>query len=269
MKILGTGQFFGETNKTIHLNGMTLTDTVYTHSKVDWHYHENAYFTFIINGSVIEGNKKEVYNCTPGSLLFHNWQEPHYNIKPDAYTRGFQIELKKDWFEDLDLDISQLQGSLKVANLDVKFLMYKIFLETNFMDNVTSISIQSLLIETLTEMFKSKHREEKKKPVWVDKIKEYLYYENEGNTNLENLSSLLDIHPVHLSRDFSKHFNCNLGQYIRKTKIEKSLQLLAFKDKSLTEVAYECGFSDQSHFNRNFKSIIGTSPLKYKKIILS
>lgn len=56
---LTNGQFFGQTNDTTYLNGVTLTDTEYTHEKVDWHYHENAYFTLILEGRVIEGNKKE------------------------------------------------------------------------------------------------------------------------------------------------------------------------------------------------------------------
>ena len=60
MKLLQTGQFYGQTNNTFLLNGLALTDTEYTQEKVDWHYHENAYFTFILQGNIIEGNKKEV-----------------------------------------------------------------------------------------------------------------------------------------------------------------------------------------------------------------
>ena len=89
MKQSQKGEFYGQTNKTINLEGITLTDTVYTHDKVDWHYHENAYFTFILQGNVIEGNKKEIYNCSAGDLLFHNWQEPHYNIKPEGIYKRF------------------------------------------------------------------------------------------------------------------------------------------------------------------------------------
>src|SRR3954469_11030740 len=120
MKESRKGEFYGQTNTTINLDGITLTDTVYTHDKVDWHYHENAYFTFILQGNVIEGNKNEIYNCSAGSLLFHNWQEPHYNIKPEGFTRGFHIELEKSWFTDLDFSTTGLQGSINIADPDVK-----------------------------------------------------------------------------------------------------------------------------------------------------
>jgi AraC family transcriptional regulator len=267
MQQLLTGQFFGQTNKTIHLDGITLTDTEYTLDKVDWHYHENAYFTFILQGNVIEGNKKEVYNCSAGSLLFHNWQDPHYNIKPKGYTRGFHIELKDAWFKHLDFDINQLQGSIKITNADIKFLIYKIVRETKIEDETSEFSLQALILQTLSEMFHHQQMDRDRKPLWVSTINEILHDEVSSKLTLDYLAQTLSIHPVHLSRDFHKYFNCNFGDYMRKLKIEKSLQMLSNKDKALSEIAYDCGFADQSHFNRCFKSINGISPYQFRKIM--
>lgn len=267
MKQLQTGEFFGKTSKTIYLDAITLTDTEYTLNKVDWHYHENAYFTFILQGNIIEGNKKEIYNCSAGSLLFHNWQEPHYNIKPDGFTRGFQIELKNTWFDNLDFNIDLLQGSMKIENVDIKFLMYNIFKETKIEDSATALTIQTLILQILAEMFQKTEIITQQNPIWVKKIKEILFYEYSDRLTLEYLSKTLHIHPVHLSRNFSKYFNCNLGDYLRKLKIEKSFTLLPNKELSLTEIAYESGFSDQSHFCRCFKCVSGISPNNFRKII--
>jgi len=137
MKHLQSGEFHGNTNKTIDLNDVILTDTEYTHDKVDWHYHENAYFTFLLQGNVIEGNKREIYTCSAGSLLYHNWQDPHYNIKPPGFTRGFHIELKDTWFKNFSFNASALQGSINISNPDAKFLLYKIFKETKIWDDVS------------------------------------------------------------------------------------------------------------------------------------
>ena len=267
MKLSQKGEFYGQTNKTINLEGITLTDTVYTHDKVDWHYHENAYFTFILQGNVIEGNKKEIYNCSAGSLLFHNWQEPHYNIKPKGFTRGFHIEIEKCWFDNLEFNATDLQGSINIANLDLKLLMYKIFKETKVDDNTTQLSIQTLLLETLAKMLRANQTESNKKPTWVSEINMILNDQFLENLTLEYLSKTLNIHPVHLSRDFSKHFNSSLGEYIRKLKIQKSLQLISEKSLDLTSIAFECGFSDQSHFTRCFKEINGINPSEYRKIL--
>lgn len=267
MNLSKKGEFYGETNSTIHLEGITLTDTVYTHDKVDWHYHENAYFTFILEGHVMEGNKKETYNCSPGSLLFHNWQEPHYNVKPSGFTRGFHVEIEQLWFDDLDFNFSDLQGSINIANPDLKFLMYKIFRETKKNDALTQLSIQTLLIETLSKMNQERQTICNKKPAWVSEIDEVLKNQFKENLTLEYLSKTLNIHPVHLSRDFSNYFNVTLGEYIRKLRVLKSLELIAQKKLDLTAIAFDCGFADQSHFTRCFKEINGISPSKYRKML--
>lgn len=261
------GEFYGQTNKTINLDGITLTDTVYTHDKVDWHYHENAYFTFILQGNVIEGNRKEIYNCSAGSLLFHNWQEPHYNIKPEGFTRGFHIELEQSWFDNLEFKAENLQGSINISTPDLKFLFYKIFKESKFDASSTALSIESLLLETLGKMLKNNETSISKKPTWVSELDTILNDQFSEQLSLNYLSKALNIHPVHLSRDFSKYFNCSLGEYIRKLKVEKSLQLISKRKLDLTAIALECGFSDQSHFTRCFKEINGINPSVYKKIL--
>lgn len=269
MKHSQKGEFYGQTNQTINLEGITLTDTVYTEDKVDWHYHENAYFTFILQGNVIEGNKKEIYNCSAGSLLFHHWQEPHYNIKPEGFTRGFHIELEKSWFDELDIDTTGLQGSTNIANLDLKFLMYKIFRESKLDDATTPLSIKALLLETLAKMLKDNKAESNKKPTWVSEINAVLNDQFSDHLTLDYLSKTVNIHPVHLSRDFSKYFNSSLGAYIRKLRVQQALLLISQKNLDLGTIAFDCGFSDQSHFIRCFKEMNGINPSAYRKILFS
>ena len=74
MEQLQTGKFYGNTFSTLSAGGITITETEYTHDWVDWHYHENAYFTFLLSGKLIEGSKKEKNICAEGALLYHNCQ---------------------------------------------------------------------------------------------------------------------------------------------------------------------------------------------------
>lgn len=269
MKQSPKGHFYGKTNKTVHLDGLTLTDTVYTHQKVDWHFHENSYFTFLLHGGLVEGNKKEIYECTAGSLLFHNWQEPHYNIKPDIFTKGFHIELEHKWTDRFSFDLCILQGSVQISDPELKLLLYKIFKETRINDSLSMLSIETSLLQVLTNMQQGQESLLKYRPPWVKRINEILHDRCAERLSLTELASHLDIHPVHLSRDFSKYFHCNLGDYTRKLRIEKSLSLLSNKTNSLTGIGFECGFSDQSHFIRCFKQMIGVNPLEYRRILNS
>lgn len=115
-----------------------------------------------------------------------------------------------------------------------------------------------------------KHLQQKsasrKTPAWVKELKQIIQDQVDTNLTLTDVSRSLDIHPSYLSREFSKHFNnLSFGEYIRKLRIEKAIELMKENKYALTEIAYLTGFSDQSHFTRIFKQQLGESPFAYKK----
>lgn len=264
---LKTGQFFGITKETIRLDGLILTDTEYTNEKVDWHYHESPYFTFILEGNVIEGNKKETYNCTAGTLLFHNWQEPHFNIKPAGFTRGFHIELDREWFKAFEIDTNRTQGSINITDPTVKTLMYNIYRESQLAGNGNSLAIDTLLVELFGRMDGFAEILRRTKPVWVNQVKELLH-DSRQDWKLQDLARNVNIHPVHLSRGFSKYFQCNLGDYIRAIRLQHAMTLMPELGLSLTDIAMQSHFADQSHFIRSFKAVYGITPLQYRNILI-
>jgi len=111
----------------------------------------------------------------------------------------------------------------------------------------------------------------KSMPEWARELKEIIQDQIETNLalSLKEVSESLNVHPSYLSREFSKYFdNLSFGEYIRKLRIEKSIELLKDSKHSLAEIAYLTGFSDQSHFARIFKKQTGQSPLTYRKNLI-
>lgn len=122
----------------------------------------------------------------------------------------------------------------------------------------------------LLDIFKNylQQQDHRKIPAWAKELKEIIQdqIDTNMNLNLKGISETLQVHPAYLSREFSKYFDdLSFGDYIRKLRIDKAVQLLSTTDHSLTEVAYLTGFSDQSHFTRIFKKFTGKSPSAYKK----
>ncbi|MBC7902718.1 MAG: helix-turn-helix transcriptional regulator [Gemmatimonadaceae bacterium] len=262
---LKTGQFFGDTNQTIQLGGMTLTDTAYTHSYVDWHYHENPYFTFILSGNVTEGSHKNTHHCSAGTLLFHNWYEKHFNSKPPGSTRGFHVELTSEWFSKYDIDISELRGNIEVKDPFVRQLMYEVFKEKSISTSL-DLSINSLLIQILDGL-KRLSETSAFRPSWVNLVREILHDLNGQPITLTELARLANVHPVHLSRDFKKHFGCNLGVYSRRLRLLHALSIIPQSSQSLTEIAFDAGYADQSHFIRECRKFLALRPHQYRKLI--
>jgi AraC family transcriptional regulator len=268
MKHLEKGKYFADYKQVNHFDDIILTETRCKNTPVDWHYHENSYFSYSLEGHCIEKNKKQSYTVKPSTLLFHNWQDVHCNTNHSEYSRNFYIELEREWFNRNDIMNNIQEGSTQIYNPFLKSLYNQIYLETQLQDESFKIAIESLLLN-IFELLKGVNKTTTNiKPLWVNKIKEIIHDQFDEKLTLQYLSKECNIHPTHLSRDFCKYFKSTLGNYIRKVKVEHSVTLLTMRN-SLTDIAYECGFADQSHFIRCFKSTYSMTPNTYKKILAS
>ena len=266
-KQLKEGEYFGELNHKLSFNGITVTDTEYTHEYVDWHSHENPYFTFLLQGELIEENKKETYTLSQGSLLFHNWQDFHRNIKPPKFTRGAHVEINRNWAFNQNFDLNTIEGSIKVQDSYSRNLAFKILLESKQSDNFNQTSIELLLLQLLTSIEKSNKKIDKKKPRWFKKLEELVYENSEKKITLEQISNELNLHPVYLSRTFHKFYGQTFGQYCREIRLNKALNSILAKKYKLTDIAYLANYYDQSHMILEFKKQLKFTPKEVMKIL--
>jgi len=234
---------------------------------VDWHCHENPHLTFILRGHVIEGTRKQVYHCSPGELLFHSRFEPHYNSKLAGSATCLHIDFDQQYLDDFSPQRNnKLEGVVSIRNSGIKFSCYKLIRETMISDDFSAASIQGLSWQVLGQLISSEQAGRTLRPRWVNRLEEMLQEEYSEKLSLDELSGKLNIHPVHLSRSFSRYFQCTLGEYVRNIRVERSLALMSRRNISLTEIATACGFADQSHFTRSFKQKMGVTPSTYRKL---
>jgi len=90
----------------------------------------------------------------------------------------------------------------------------------------------------------------------------------------ENLSSPLDLDQLARRVSFSKIYFHNLFKastgrtlhaYIEGQRIKKAVNLMTATEMTLSQIAYECGFSSQSYFCYVFKRNMGQTPRSYAK----
>lgn len=60
-------------------------------------------------------------------------------------------------------------------------------------------------------------------------------------------------------------FRVTAGQYLVKVRIDHACQRLATTPQPISQIALDCGYSDQSAFSRQFKQAVGISPLAYRQ----
>ena len=92
----------------------------------------------------------------------------------------------------------------------------------------------------------------------ISELKQQDFYEN-----IENLASRYGITSRYLQKLFLQHTGLTPKLFSKINRFQNSLLLVAKQNESLTSIAYECGYFDQSHFIREFKSFTGTTPSGY------
>lgn len=81
---------------------------------------------------------------------------------------------------------------------------------------------------------------------------------------VEDLARRSSLSVYQFEQRMKRVFQLTAGQFITKTRIEAACDLLRNSAKTITEVALECGFYDQSAFSRQFKATAGMTPGVYR-----
>ncbi|SMB92551.1 transcriptional regulator, AraC family [Hymenobacter roseosalivarius DSM 11622] len=126
---------------------------------------------------------------------------------------------------------------------------------------------EQLLVQVYTAYLKQA-KDHPSPPAWTTQLRELIQDHLDTNLSLRltEVADTVQVNPSYLSREFARYFdNLTFGEYIRKLRIDKAVQLLNSTAYSLGEIAYLTGFSDQSHFTRIFKQHTGQSPSTYRK----
>ncbi len=87
-----------------------------------------------------------------------------------------------------------------------------------------------------------------------------------GDVSLSALSRLTGYSPNYLHSLFTRIMGVTPQKYILSVRILNAKKQLAVTDKSLAEIAYDCGFSSQSYFNMQFKAATLLTPKEYRKV---
>ena len=140
---------------------------------------------------------------------------------------------------------------------------------STFADN--DIILQSLILELIHTVYMDSGRVIKNSiGTTGNVIEKALIFIKEHLTEeltLETVADHVSLSPNYFHNIFKTAVSVTLREYIEQQRIKKAINLLLTTDFSLTEIAYECGFSSQSYFSYVFKRRMKTTPREYIKEI--
>lgn len=241
------------------------------------HVHEEYTITLLHDGkmaSFLDGFSQEINRA---SILTLNPDQVHTcQIKDNKgyrYSTIYFNELVlKKIFEE-EFNSKDIYFNKSILKNDEVYKKLSILVALDEIGEITKLDFECNFIEALKDILKlntnittevklSSH------DTLVKKAKEYINDNFYLDLSLDDISKHLDISKYHFLRLFKDKTYISPHSYLMLRRIEKAKQFLQ-NGESLINTAYFCGFNDQSHLHRRFKSLVGITPKNYQNFLSS
>jgi AraC family transcriptional regulator len=100
-------------------------------------------------------------------------------------------------------------------------------------------------------------------PSWLAEVRAALDAES---LPIRQLARRAQVHPIHLAREFRRHYGLSPSEHRRRMRLHRAADLLSRRDDSLAAIALEAGFADQAHMSRDMRSGAGVTPSKMRQL---
>jgi len=246
--------------------GLRLVDGIYTaNTRVPLHAHEQAVFCIALKGECHESYGGRVRSYEGFTVEFLPANECHALAFPHSDTRAFSIDVAPYWLERAREYSLSLKHSIYSRHGQLSGLMIKVYREFLANDGAALLAIEGLTLEMLAEVSRRRLPSlDRKPPSWLVQAQDLLHTRFCDRISLAELAATVGVHPVHLAREFRRFHHCTIGEYLRRLRIERACQQLRDTKTPLAAIASEAGFSDQSHFSRTFRRLLGMTPAAYR-----
>jgi AraC family transcriptional regulator len=262
---VGHRPIFGKARE-LELADFTLVESSYPPSStMPRHTHDLAHISIVLQGSYIERYGHKNRSGEPSILVLHPPNEDHLVTFHATGARIFSIHIKPQW-------LARVRDCSKVLDSPSDFrgglpawLAVRIYGEFREMDEVSPLMIESLALEIIAVTSRGLRLTEHRAPRWLEQVREMLHASVSEEVSFDNVAEAIGVHPVHIARQFRKHYYCTMGEYVRRLRVEAVSREITRSDTPFSEIASSFGFYDQSHLTNTFKRLTGMTPGQYRR----
>ena len=98
----------------------------------------------------------------------------------------------------------------------------------------------------------------------LNQVLDYIDAGLAGEIKLANLAGLLNMSPFHFGRMFKQSMGISPHQYVIQQRLERAKHLLKRSDRTIIDIALECGFNSHSHLSKQFRKVMGMTPKTFR-----
>lgn len=267
---------------------MKVNDTYFFPS---WHFHPEFEIMLVIQGKGIRFVGDSMERFQPGDLVFLGKGIPHFYRSDDEYyqrtsaenSRALVLYFCEDFLGESiwDLpDISHLKKLVSNSSRGVKFegpvkerMINQLMKLDDGRDSLAKVIDLLTILQTMAEakeftLLSSrgfKHNLDEAECSRMNSVYQHIINNYSENPSLEEVAKVAFMSPTSFCRYFKSHTNKTYTQFLNEIKIGNACKFLIEDKMSISQVCYETGFNNFTHFNSQFKRIIGITPTQYKQ----
>ncbi len=259
------------------------------------HCHDFIEIVYIISGSARHFMGDINYEVRKGDLVIVNYGVPHTFIPldDDEPFKTYDLLFTTDFFDVSGMrskDFSALASSYLFCSLfandtigenglnlirseteNLSSIFSKIYEEyTNRQKGFMNI-IRAYLVELITKIFREvdrkahSHGTREQREV-VEKAIDYMKHNFNTRINLDSIVKDLFLSKNYFRQLFKSTTGMSVTDFIQNTRINEAIRLLETTNRTIYDIAGDCGFGDVKFFYKTFKKITGKTPNEYRKI---
>lgn len=242
-----------------------------------WHIHNCIELIYILEGNCIINTDHPSFASAGDVILIFN-DVPHYTdcFENVHYTLHFGSTVCEE-FSDMTDRYVPIDPVIKADSLpgDFRMLFEGLYAESeqnrksqNPMKAIGAPCLSEkyyvkLLFSKLIPLIRLKDSPPERHGLQKEIIN-YCHGNYRNRITLDTVAKAVHADKYTVSNIINRDMRTNFCEFVNRLRVRYACDLLQFTDMSVTDVAYEVGFSSLSTFNRTFKSMIG-KPLEYKK----
>lgn len=237
------------------------------------HTHPSYMFILPFNDETSLKIAGKTIRSVPGKIFALRPDIPHQELPSDSPPRYIAIFINRNFFEKQSTFYSLRKDIIPNG---VSFDQPAQLLPTlkRFMIEVDSVSegseavLEALGIEICHILIRgflnlSLPQDRISPRIEIGRVVEFMHSNLDRKITIKDMSSVAHMSPTHFTRIFKNETGKTPMEYLNKIRLERAKRLIMAGDKSITEIAFECGFSSPSYLSERFRKSYKISPTDY------
>lgn len=249
----------------------------------NWHFHPELELVFVNGGSGKRHIGKHLSYFNDGDLIMMGANLPHYGFT-NRLTGGSSetvIQFREDFLGPDFFKIPEMTAVSNLLNMSKKGLSFHGKTKETVGKKIEALAFKDQydrlmgLLEVLKELALSEEYTilnadgvalaiDMKENDRMNKVYDYIRENFKEHISLDDMADLVSMTVPAFARYFKKISRKTFTKFVNEYRVVHASKLLAESSMSITEVSFESGFNNFSHFNKLFKEFTGKSPSAYR-----